>query len=88
MAITPGVPDQHRRAGAHHNRRTGNFQSCLALIQGEGHLDRRIGDWNRFVSGIKAWENQRNAARARIKWQFTTEKARDKLTRAYPNTAK
>ena len=51
-------------------------------------LDRRIGEWKRLVSEIKAWENQRNAARARIKWQFTTEKARDKLARAYPDTAK
>jgi hypothetical protein len=51
-------------------------------------LDRRIGEWKWLVSEIKAWENQRNAARARIKWQFTTEKARDKLARAYPDTAK
>ena len=51
-------------------------------------LDRRIGEWKRLVSEIKVWENQRNAARARIKWQFTTEKARNKLARAYPDTSK
>jgi hypothetical protein len=26
--------------------------------------------------------------RRRIKWKFTTQKARDKLARAYPDTAK
>jgi hypothetical protein len=31
-----------------------------------------------------AWEKQRNAERARIKWMFTTEKARAKMGRAYP----
>ena len=33
---------------------------------------------------IKAWERQRNAAGARIKWMFTTDKARAKMSRAYP----
>ncbi|HEY5489818.1 MAG TPA: IS630 family transposase, partial [Gemmatimonadaceae bacterium] len=35
-----------------------------------------------------AWEQQRNAAGARIKWMFTTDKARAKMGRAYPVTAK
>jgi hypothetical protein len=30
---------------------------------------------------------QRNAAGARIKWMFTTEKARAKMGRAYPVTS-
>jgi hypothetical protein len=38
----------------------------------------------RLVSEIAAWEQQRNASRARIKWMFTTEKARAKMGRAYP----
>jgi DDE superfamily endonuclease len=51
-------------------------------------LDRRIGERNRLVSEIAAWEQQRNAAGARIKWMFTTERARTKLARAYPDPAK
>ncbi len=47
-------------------------------------LDRRIATQERLVSEIAAWERQRNASRARIKWMFTTEKARTKLGRAYP----
>jgi hypothetical protein len=41
--------------------------------------DRRIDSKERLVSEIAAWEQQRNASRARIKWMFTTEKARAKM---------
>ena len=47
-------------------------------------LDRRIESSSRLVAEIAAWEKQRNAARARVNWQFTTEKARVKMGRAYP----
>ena len=47
-----------------------------------------IGERNVLVSEIKAWEQQRNSSGARVKWKFTTQKARDKLARAYPDTAK
>jgi integrase/recombinase XerD len=47
-------------------------------------LDRRIGERERLVSEVAAWERQRNAAAATIKWMFTTERARSKLARAYP----
>jgi hypothetical protein len=39
------------------------------------------------VTETAAWENRRNAERARISWMFTTEKARDKMGRAYPKLA-
>jgi transposase len=47
-------------------------------------LDRRIDSRKRLVSEIAAWERQRNSTRARIKWMFTAEKARQKMARAYP----
>jgi len=50
-------------------------------------LDRRIDNRQQLVSEIAAWEQQRNASGARIKWMFTTEKARAKMGRAYPNPA-
>ncbi|MGH8515627.1 MAG: transposase, partial [Gammaproteobacteria bacterium] len=50
-------------------------------------LDRRIAKRERLVSEITAWERQRNAAGARIKWMFTTERARAKMGRAYPEPA-
>jgi transposase len=47
-------------------------------------LDRRIDSYTRLVAEIAAWEKRRNTERARVKWMFTTEKARAKLGRAYP----
>jgi hypothetical protein len=47
-------------------------------------LDRRIGERATLVSEIKQWERRRNAGRARIKWLFTTDRARQKLKRSYP----
>jgi transposase len=47
-------------------------------------LDRRIADKATLVSEIAAWERRRNAARARIQWMFTVDRAREKLGRAYP----
>jgi transposase len=64
--------------------------SCLNMVEIEigvlrsQCLDRRIGERGRLVAEIAAWERQRNADRARIKWMFTTEKARAKKGRAYP----
>ena len=59
----------------------------IGVLRGQC-LDRRIDDPTRLISEIAAWEQQRNAAGARIKWMFTTEKARAKLVRVYPATAK
>jgi transposase len=47
-------------------------------------LDRRIGSFACLVAETAAWEKRRNADRARVKWMFTTEKARAKMARAYP----
>jgi transposase len=47
-------------------------------------LDRRIDSFTRLVAETAAWEKRRNAERARVKWMFTTEKARAKMARAYP----
>ena len=59
----------------------------IGVLRGQC-LDRRIADRQRLVAEIAAWERQRNAAGARVKWMFTTERARAKLARAYPDTAK
>jgi hypothetical protein len=47
-------------------------------------LDRRIESRQLLVAEVAAWEKKRNAARARVNWSFTTEKARSKMGRAYP----
>ena len=47
-------------------------------------LDQRIATSEKLVSEAAAWERQRNASGARIKWMFTTDKARAKMGRVYP----
>jgi hypothetical protein len=59
----------------------------IGVLRGQC-LGRRIGERKQLVSQIAAWENQRNAAKARIKWMFTVDRARTKLARAYPDPAK
>jgi len=59
----------------------------IGVLRGQC-LDRRIDDPNKLKREIAAWERQRNAARARINWMFTTDKARAKMGRAYPCPAK
>ena len=46
-----------------------------------------IGERDVLNAEIVAWERQRNAAGARIRWKFTTRNARNKLARAYPKPA-
>ena len=58
----------------------------IGVLRGQC-LDRRIETHQQLVSEIAAWERQRNASGARVKWMFTTEKARNKMGCAYPHPA-
>jgi len=55
----------------------------IGVLRGQC-LDRRIPTRELLESEIAAWERQRNASGQRIKWMFTTEKARTKMGHAYP----
>jgi hypothetical protein len=59
----------------------------IGVLRGQC-LDRRIDDPKWLRREITAWQRKRNAARPRIKWMFTTDKARAKMGRAYPSTSK
>jgi len=58
----------------------------IGVLKGQC-LDRRIDDRVELEREIAAWQRRRNAAGARVKWMFTTEKARAKMGRAYPKPA-
>jgi transposase len=47
-------------------------------------LDRRIANKATLISEIAAWERRRNAAKARIDWMFTVDRARQTMGRVYP----
>jgi hypothetical protein len=47
-------------------------------------LDRRIPDMTTLQQEAKAWYRKRNANQKAVDWQFTTENARVRLKRLYP----
>jgi transposase len=55
----------------------------IGVLKGQC-LDRRIDHPEELEREIAAWQRRRNASGARVKWMFTTEKARAKMGRAYP----
>ena len=80
-----------RRLEFHHTPKHASWLNMVEIEIGvlrSQCLDRRIPECERLVSEIAVWENQRNAAGARIKWMFTTENARTKMARAYPDPVK
>jgi hypothetical protein len=56
----------------------------LSILQRQC-LDRRIGDEEILWREVGAYEQRRNAEKARIDWQFTAADARVKLHRLYPS---
>ena len=49
-------------------------------------LDRRIPDLDSLTRETQAWHAQRNASAKTVDWQFTTDDARIRLKRLYPQT--
>ena len=56
----------------------------IGVLKGQC-LDRRIESCDRLIAEIDVWQSQRNQTGARITWMFSTDKARTKMARAYPN---
>ena len=48
-------------------------------------LDRRIPDQEILMKEVRVWESERNQKCAKVDWQFTTEDARIKLRKLYPD---
>ena len=48
-------------------------------------LDRRIAEMKRLIDEVGAWEQERNAIRATVRWRFNKDNARVKLQRHYSN---
>ena len=78
-----------RRLEFHHTPKHASWLNMveieIGVLRGQC-LDRRIADHDKLRSEIAAWEQQRNDSGARIKWMFTTDNARTKMARAYPQT--
>ena len=48
-------------------------------------LDRRIAEMKILIEEVSAWEHERNAIRATVRWRFNKDNARVKLQRHYSN---
>jgi hypothetical protein len=55
----------------------------LSVLNGQC-LDRRMDAAELVRQEVTAWEDPRNQAEAKVRWRFTTEKARIKLEKLYP----
>lgn len=76
------------RLDIHHTPKHGswlNMAETELSVLSRQCLDRRIDDRERLAREIAAWQTARNAANARINWQFKTADARIKLKRLYPS---
>ena len=76
-----------RRLEFHYTPRHASWLNMVEIEIGvlrSQYLDRRIDNRNLLVSEIAHWERQRNQDGDRIKWMFTTDKARAKMAHAYP----
>jgi hypothetical protein len=84
-------PDEARRLARRFEfRHTPKHGSWLNMVEVELSvladqcLDRRLPTLDAVRSEVAAWEAARNAARATVRWRFTTPDARAKLQRLYP----
>ncbi|HQY64571.1 MAG TPA: IS630 family transposase [Polyangiaceae bacterium] len=76
-----------RRLEIHHTPKHASWLNMVEIEIGvmvSQCLDRRIATKAILVREVKAWSQRRNREKARIRWLFTVEKARQKLGRAYP----
>lgn len=62
-----------------------NIAEIELSVLARGCLARRIPDLPTLAAELRAWQQQRNQAAHRVRWQFTTTDARIKLLKLYPS---
>jgi hypothetical protein len=62
-----------------------NIAECEFSALSRQCLARRIPDMDTLQSQVGAWQGERNLAKVRIEWRFTTPDARIKLKKLYPS---
>jgi len=61
-----------------------NIAECELSTLARQCLNRRIPDHGKLEEQTRAWETHRNQGGTAVKWRFSTEDARMKLTHLYP----
>ena len=76
-----------KRLEIHHTPKHGSWLNAaeieLSVLKGQC-LDRRFESREEYEKAVKAWQDDRNASGKGCDWQFTTEDARKKLKKLYP----
>ena len=93
-ALYEAFPPQRARAilerlEFHYTPKHGSWLNMAEIeisVFERGCLARPVGDLPTLRRRVCALETERNAAQATIRWQFTTQQARTKLTDLYPVT--
>src|SRR6266576_5188724 len=84
------APDEARRIAdkleIHYTPKHGSWLNMaeIELSAFERELPDRVGDRPAMQEHVSAWERQRNSAKVKADWQFTTANARIKLRKLYP----
>jgi hypothetical protein len=85
-------PPEARRLASrleiHHTPKHGSWLNMAEIelsVLKRQCLTRRIAEMSSMKAEVDAWENNRNHSARKINWQFTTDDARIKLKRLYPN---
>jgi DDE superfamily endonuclease len=76
-----------QRLELHHTPKHGSWLNIAEIelsVLSKQCLHRRIADLATLRHETKAWEHERNAKQTGVDWQFTTEDARIRLKRLYP----
>lgn len=76
------------RLEMHHTPKHGswlNMAETELSVLARQCLNRRIADIHTLAREVRRWEKQRNQAKCRIDWRFTTKDARIRLKRLYPS---
>jgi hypothetical protein len=84
-------PDEARRLASkldiHYTPKHGSWLDMaeveISVLKGQC-LDRRIPAVAQLEEEVAAWEHDRNHKKATVEWRFTSQHARNKLTRLYP----
>ena len=76
-----------KRLEIHHTPKHGSWHNIAEIelsALSRQCLDRRLDDLDLLVKETKKWETSRNHNQKPVDWQFTSENARIKLKRLYP----
>ncbi len=88
-ALPPGDAfKQAKRFEYHYTPKKGSWLNMAEIelsALSKQCLDQRIPDIERLIDEVSAWEQDRNAIEATVRWRFNKENARVKLERHYLN---